>query len=114
MIGANHKGTVVAIVERISENAVMAKVEKKTSELVSSAIVDNLQPMAARIKTLTFENGNEFAEHAYINQQLQSTAYFARPFASWERGSNENLNPCCANTFKRNEPCQRSLVRKFE
>ena len=51
-----------------------------------------LQPMAARVKTLTFDNGKEFAGHAYIDQQLQSTAYFARPFASWERGSNENLN----------------------
>jgi IS30 family transposase len=44
------------------------------------------------VKTLTFDNGKEFAGHDYIDQHLQSTAYFARPFASWERGSNENLN----------------------
>jgi len=60
--------------------------------LVSSAIVDKLQPLAALVKTLTFDNGKEFAGHAYIDEQLQSTAYFAIPFASWERGSNENLN----------------------
>ena len=92
VIGASHKGAVVTMVERKSGYAVMANVEKKTSELVSSAIVDKLQPMAARVKTLTFDNGKEFAGHAHIDQQLQSTAYFARPFASWERGSNENLN----------------------
>jgi transposase, IS30 family len=92
VIGASHKGAVVTLVERKSGYAVMAKVEKKTSELVSSAIVDKLQPLAARVKTLTFDNGKEFAGHAHIDQQLQSTAYFARPFASWERGSNENLN----------------------
>jgi len=92
VIGASHKGAVVTMVERKSGYAVMAKVEKKTSELVSSAIVDKLQPLAARVKTLTFDNGKEFAGHAHIDQQLQSTAYFARPFASWERGSNENLN----------------------
>jgi transposase, IS30 family len=92
VIGASHKGAVVTMVERKSGYAVMAKVEKKTSELVSSAIVDMLQPLAARVKTLTFDNGKEFASHAHIDQQLQSTAYFARPFASWERGSNENLN----------------------
>ena len=92
VIGTSHKGAVVTMVERKSGYAVMAKVEKKTSELVSSAIVDKLQPMAARVKTLTFDNGKEFAGHAYIDEQLQSTAYFARPFASWERGSNENLN----------------------
>ena len=92
VIGASHKGAVVTMVERKSGYAVMAKVEKKTSELVSSAIVDKLQPLAARVKTLTFDNGKEFAGHAHIDQQLQSSAYFARPFASWERGSNENLN----------------------
>ena len=92
VIGASHKGAVVTMVERKSGYAVIARVEKKTSELVSSAIVDKLQPLAARVKTLTFDNGKEFAGHAHIDKQLQSTAYFARPFASWERGSNENLN----------------------
>ena len=92
VIGASHKGAVVTMVERKSGYAVMAKVSNKTCDLVGSAIVDKLKPMAARVKTLTFDNGKEFAGHAHIDQQLQSTAYFARPFASWERGSNENLN----------------------
>jgi IS30 family transposase len=92
VIGANHKGAVVTMVERKSGYAVMAKVTNKTSAAVSSAIVGKLQPLAARVKTLTFDNGKEFAGHAYIDEKLQSTAYFARPFASWERGSNENLN----------------------
>jgi IS30 family transposase len=92
VIGASHKGAVVTMVERKSGYAVMAKVSNKTSAAVSSAIVGKLQPLAARVKTLTFDNGKEFAGHAYIDEKLQSTAYFARPFASWERGSNENLN----------------------
>ena len=41
----------------------------------------------------TFDNGKEFAAHAHIDERPQSIAYFASPFASWERGrSNENLN----------------------
>jgi IS30 family transposase len=92
VIGANHKGAVVTMVERKSGYGVIAKVTNKTSELVSSAIVDKLQPMAVRVKTLTFDNGKEFAAHAHIDAQLQSTTYFARPFASWERASNENFN----------------------
>jgi IS30 family transposase len=43
-------------------------------------------------RTLTYDNGKEFAAHGLIDQELNSTAYFARTFASWERGSNENLN----------------------
>ena len=105
VIGTSHKGAVVTMVERKSGYAVMTKVEKKTSELVSSAIVDKLQPLAARVKTLTFDNGKEFAGHAHIDQQLQSTAYFARPFASWERGSNENLN----GLFRQYVPKKRAM-----
>lgn len=41
---------------------------------------------------MTFDNGKEFAEHQRIDKELQSTTYFADPFASWQRGSNENFN----------------------
>ena len=92
VIGAGNKGAVVTMVERKSGYAVLAKASNKTSELVSSAIVSNLKPFAISIKTLTYDNGKEFAGHSLIGQQLNSTAYFERPFDSWERGSNENLN----------------------
>lgn len=80
------------MVERKSGYAVLEKVVNKTSELVSSAIVSNLQPLAARVKTLTYDKGKGFAGHSLIDQEPNGLAYFARPFASWERGSNENLN----------------------
>jgi IS30 family transposase len=54
--------------------------------------VSNLKPFCVRVKTLTYDNGKEFAGHCLIDKQLNSPAYFARPFASWERGSIENLN----------------------
>ncbi len=92
VIGAGHKGAVVTMVERKSGYAVIAQVPNKTSELVSSATVSNLEPFAIRVKTLTYENGKEFAAHGLIDKQFNSTTYFARPFASCELGSNENLN----------------------
>ena len=91
--GARHKGAVVTMVERKSGYGVMwPRFANKTSILVISAIVDKLKPMAARVKMLTFDNGKEFAAHDHIDEQLQSMAYFARSFASWEQGSNENFN----------------------
>ena len=92
VIGANHKGAIVTMVERKIGFGVIVKVSHKTSELVSNAIVEGLQPFAGRVKTLTYDNGKEFASHIQIDQALKSTDYFARPFASWERGSNENFN----------------------
>jgi len=52
VIGANHKGAVVTMVECKGGYVVMAKVDNKSSELVSSAIVHRLKPMAARVQTL--------------------------------------------------------------
>jgi len=92
VIGVNHKGAIVTLVERKSGYAVIAKVANKTAGLVSAAIVNQLKPIAIKVKTLTYDNGKEFAEHAAIDKQLGSTAYFARPYASWERGTNENFN----------------------
>jgi len=65
---------------------------KKTADLVGVAIIEALNPLKARVKTLTYDNGKEFSGHARIDEALGSTGYFARPFASWERGSNENFN----------------------
>ena len=92
VIGAGHQHAIVTLVERKSGFAVMAKVDRKTSEQVSAAVIDRLLPVADRVKTITFDNGKEFAGHKLIDQCLGSTAYFADPFASWQRGSNENFN----------------------
>ncbi|MDH6299753.1 IS30 family transposase [Polynucleobacter sphagniphilus] len=92
VIGAAHKQAVVTLVERKSGYAVLAKVKNKTSDLVSSAIITKLNAVTPLVKTLTFDNGKEFAEHARIDTALGSTTYFADPFASWQRGSNENFN----------------------
>ena len=70
----------------------MAMVSNKTCELVSSAFMSKLQPLAGRVKRLTFNNCKEFAAHAHIDEQLQSIAYFARPFTGLEWSSKENLN----------------------
>ena len=92
VIGANHKQAIVTVVERKCGYAVMAKVSNKTTDFIGSAIIEAHKPFEARVKTLTYDNGKEFSGHARIDEALGSTGYFARPFASWERGSNENFN----------------------
>jgi IS30 family transposase len=92
VIEAAHKQAVVTLVDRKSGYAVFAKVKNKTSDLVSGAIITKLNAMTPLAKTLTFDNGKEFAEHARFDTALQSATYFADPFASWQRGSNENFN----------------------
>ncbi|MSP03688.1 MAG: IS30 family transposase [Acetobacteraceae bacterium] len=92
VIGAGHKQAIVSVVERKSGYAILAKVANKTADLVASAIVNRLSPLAPLVKTITYDNGKEFADHAHIDNELGSTAYFADPFSSWQRGTNKNLN----------------------
>jgi len=92
VIGVNHKQAIVTLVERKSGYAVIAKVQNKTAKLVSKAVVKLLEPFKAKVKTLTYDNGKEFVKHAWIDKKLSSTGYFARPYCSWQRGSNENFN----------------------
>ena len=54
VIGAGHQHAIVTLVERKSGFAVMAKVDRKTSEQVSAAVIDRLLPVAGRVKTITF------------------------------------------------------------
>ena len=92
LIGKGRKQAIVSLVERKSGYCLLAHVPHKTSEAVSHSIIRLLQPIKARVSTLTFDNGLEFARHADIDQALGSTSYFADPYASWQRGTNENTN----------------------
>ena len=64
----------------------------KTASEVSNAIIEKLSPIKEFLHTLTSDNGKEFAEHEKIAAALGCDYYFAKPYHSWERGANENMN----------------------
>ena len=68
VIGAAHKQAIVTLVERKSGFAVLAKVSNKTTDLVRRAIEIKLKPLCSRVKTLTVDNGKEFADHQAVDQ----------------------------------------------
>jgi transposase, IS30 family len=80
------------MVERKSGYSVLAKVPRKTADRVSTALITSLSQIAPIVKTLTYDYGKEFAEHSATDKAAASVAYFADPYSSWQRGSNENLN----------------------
>ncbi len=92
VIGKGHKGAILTINDRASGVLRMRKVERKEASLFAAAAVQLLHPWRSRLHTATSDNGKEFAEHQHIAEQLDLGFYFARPYHSWERGSNENLN----------------------
>jgi IS30 family transposase len=51
-----------------------------------------MKPHKDRVHTITFDNGKEFAKHKELAKELDADIYFAHPYASWQRGLNENTN----------------------
>ena len=92
IIRENHKQAILTINDRASGMLKMTKVKSKKAEEVSRAIVEQLQDWMPYLHTMTADNGKEFAEHLFVAEELNIDHYFAKPYHSWERGSNENLN----------------------
>lgn len=101
IIGKNHKQAIVTINDRASGMLKMRKVMSKKAEQVSQAIIEELQDWTPFIHTMTADNGKEFALHEAVAEQLSIDHYFAKPYHSWERGSNENLNGLVRQYFKK-------------
>jgi len=92
IIGARHKGGIVSIVERKSKLIRLAKLASKEAAEMRQTSIALLKPLAARVHTITVDNGKEFCQHELIATELQARIYFAHAYASWERGLNENTN----------------------
>jgi IS30 family transposase len=92
VIGKGHQGVLVTLVERKSRYTLACPLKSRHSDGVTSAVIEMLRPHKAQCKTLTFDNGKEFAEHEFIAHCLETQVYFAHPYCSWERGLNENHN----------------------
>ena len=92
IIGANHKGAIVTLTERVTKLLLMEKVESKTADTVEKAIIRLLKRSPIPALTITFDNGKEFTNHLNIGKKLNCDVFFAHPYHSWERGLNENTN----------------------
>ena len=92
VIGRQGGTVLVTAAERKTRLSVVALSPNKTAKSVQDALVAALSPFAADVKTLTYDNGKEFALHESIAEELEAKGYFAHPYHSWERGLNENMN----------------------
>ena len=93
ILGKNQRGAAVTLVERKSLFLRAAVVPSKHAGPVAGAVVRALGGLPAHCaRTLTFDNGTEFAGHEDIARKLGIAVYFAHPYSSNERARNENTN----------------------
>jgi len=92
VIGRHHVGALVTIVDRKSKFTLINKVSSKRAEEVTQVLIKMLLPLKPITKTITSDNGKEFAYHKEVSEALDTDFYFAHPYSSWERGLNEHTN----------------------
>jgi IS30 family transposase len=93
MIGIGQKSAIGTIVERKTRYTFIVKLENRKSETVTYqfAKILNTLPQFIR-KTMTYDNGMEMANHQWLTNNTGMDVFFAHPYSSWERGTNENTN----------------------
>lgn len=92
VVGKNHQGALVTLVDRKSKLTLIGKVDRYTAEAVERAIISLMELLPRRNYTLTVDNGKEFASHESVADALRIKVYFADPYSAWQRGLNENTN----------------------
>lgn len=92
MGAANTRECVLTLVERRSGFTMIRKLKARTAAEVIRAAATVIRSMPGRFHTLTFDNGTEFHSYEELERLFGVICFFATPYHSWERGSNENLN----------------------
>lgn len=93
VVGRRHRGALVTVVERKSGYLLVGKVQTRKADKVRQSIQRQYKTIPPSLrKTLTFDNGKEFSQHEQLADELNIDVYFAKPYCSWQRGTNENTN----------------------
>jgi transposase, IS30 family len=92
VMGSDLHHGLLTLVERKSGLAVIKKLESRTTADVTRAALSALKEHKDSFSTITFDNGTEFHGYKLLEERFPLKCYFASPYHSWERGSNENLN----------------------
>lgn len=91
MMGKDHKSALLVLTDRATLITMIEKLKGKTAKEVTSKIKERLSRFSSSyIKTLTFDNGKEFAGHQEIAEEFNIKTFFTTPYTSQEKGTVEN------------------------
>ena len=90
VLGAVGKGGVITLVDRKTRYLLSALIKNKTADITENAIIEPLKGVP--VKSLSLDNGSEFANFKAIEKKIKAPIYFAEPHKPWQRGTNENTN----------------------
>jgi IS30 family transposase len=89
----NRTRPVLVLLERVSRFTLAARLETKNAESTAQKMMELLCPWDARLRrSITFDNGTEFACHSRLQETMDMTTWFCDAYASWQKGAVENMN----------------------
>ena len=91
-MGADQRHCLLTLVERVTGYLVMKKLVARTKEQAANALRRALREIERRVRTITLDNGTEFHDYEKVEAKHAVKIYFATPYHSWERRTNENTN----------------------
>ena len=93
IVGKDGNGAIVTLVERNTNFTLARKIPHgKNARALAEAVIIMLLPYIGKIRSITTDNGSEFAEHLLIAKRLKTKIFFAHPYSSWEKGCIEYHN----------------------
>jgi IS30 family transposase len=93
LMGKNNRSQVATLVERSTRFVMLAALDDKTAAHVGRVLAERIQTLPEGLRrSLTCDQGKEFAEHKAFSIQSEVPVYFCDPHSPWQRGSNENTN----------------------
>ena len=110
VMGSDMHHCVLTLVERKTGYVIIKKLPARTKQAVTRAATRAIRRHCRNFKTLTLDNGTEFHDYAILEQRFPITIYFATPYHSWERGTNENLNGLLRQYLPKGT-CMRNLTQ---
>jgi len=93
IVGKGHKSAIGTLVERTTRLTLIVPLKAKDAFAVREAFVKSFKRIPKQFqKTLTYDRGNEMAEHKIFTKETGIKVFFADPYSPWQRGTNENTN----------------------
>jgi len=93
IVGKGNHGAIVTLVERSTNMLFMRKLPYgKDADKLADVVIKMLKPIKKILKSITTDNGLEFAAHEKISKALDVPVYFTDPYSSWQKGAIENAN----------------------
>lgn len=105
IVGKEKSQHILTHVDRKSGLLLADKVTVATAEEVSAITIRRFRNVAKKKRlTVTYDNGVQFAAHEVTERDAEIDVYFAYPYHSWERGTNENTNGLLRQFFPKGSP----------